>query len=89
MALFDANLLSAQRGRACPRAGRHARTSKEVLRTGRSQACTRRGAAWSGDSWSPDPVVKAAPRVREKRSLLAKPEQTLLVRGSQAGHASS
>jgi hypothetical protein len=29
---------SAQRGTACPRAGRHLRTSKEVSTTGRSQA---------------------------------------------------
>jgi hypothetical protein len=39
----------------------------------------------SGWFISADPVVEAAPRVREKRSFLAKSEQALLVAGSQGG----
>ena len=42
----------------------------------------------SGWFISADPVVGAAPRVREKRSFLAKSEQALLVGGSQGGQAS-
>jgi len=41
----------------------------------------------SDRSISPDPVVNAAPHVREKRFRLAKPEQTWSA-ASQGGHAS-